>query len=105
MRTWKFVGMFALVLYIVSMGLAFLYNNSYVSDPYSWDLGGIIPLVLINIPGLALYHFTTKIIGTGIRDPTAWIITILILNIILYFSIGALIGFFAERILRKNTEK
>ncbi len=105
MRTWKFIGIFSLSLYVILMFLAFIYNSNYVTDPYSWDLGGIIPLVLINIPGLALYHFTEKVLGTGIEDPTIWIITILSLNVILYFTAGSLIGFLAEKVMRKNIDQ
>lgn len=102
MRTWKFMGIFALSIYVILMFFAFIYNSNYVTDPYKWDFGVIIPMVLINIPGLALYHFTEKVLGTGIQNPAVWIITILILNVLLYFSIGALIGLLAEKILKKN---
>ncbi len=99
--TWKFVGSFTSILYVILMVLAFLYNKTYVSDPYEWDFGGIIPLVMVNIPGLALYHFVTKIIGVGITSPTAWIVVIIVLNIFLYFTIGAFVGLLVEKVLSK----
>jgi hypothetical protein len=103
MRTWTLLGMIAFSIYVVMMFLAFLIDPDLFTDPYQWDLGEVIPLVAINIPGLALYHFIEKVLGTGIEDPGVWIITILSLNVILYPAIGSLIGLFGEKIVKKES--
>ena len=83
-------------LYFILTIIGFIYNSSYRSDISSWDFGGIIPLIIINLPGLFLYFILTSFLGVEITNTIIWISIIIILNLAIYCTTGAIIGLLVE---------
>lgn len=102
-KTWQFMGSFTLVIYLILTTWAWIFFRNYESDPTVWDLGGIIPLILVNIPGLVISSGIVEIFGTVDGSTSLGLLFIFGFNIIFYFTFGALIGFVVDSILTRVT--
>lgn len=108
LKTWQITGCIFVVLYITLTLFALLYEANYKTDPTEWDFNGLVPLILTNFPGLIFFLLSFHIFGITVANGVTLVISYIVIvsvNLIVYFWVGASIGYVFNEVIKRTISK